>query len=148
MAPGPIQRCNPPSAMPIDLRPHPDTNLLEVVVNGKLTHEDYVHFVPLVEQMVKRHGKIRVLMDMIDFHGWEASALWDDTRFTFKHFNDISQIAMVGDKTWEKGMSKFCNVFTKAEIRYFDWSELSEAKAWLDVPLKMKLRRAAMSEVG
>jgi hypothetical protein len=132
--------------MPLSLNPHDDTNLLEVVVNGKLLHEDYERFVPMVEQMVKAHGKIRVLLDMIDFHGWEAAAIWDDAMFALHHFCDITHIAMVGDKTWEKAMSAFCKPFTKAEIRYFDWSELNEARAWLDVPIKEALRHAAMAE--
>jgi hypothetical protein len=132
--------------MPITLHAHADTNLLEAVVNGKLTHEDYERFGPKVEQMVKLHGKIRVLFDMIDFHGWEAPALWDDTKFTFKHFSHISHIAMVGDKKWEKAMSSFCKVFTKAEIRYFDWSEVDDARAWLEMPVKQKLRKAAMAK--
>ena len=131
--------------MPIALNEHVGTNLLEVVANGKLSHEDYLHFVPKVEQMVKEHGKIRVLMDMIDFHGWDASALWDDTKFTFKHFSDISHIAMAGDKTWEKMMSKVCRPFTAAEVRYFDWSQLEEARAWMGLSRKNKTRRAAMA---
>jgi hypothetical protein len=131
--------------MPITLNQNEASNVLEVVVSGKLTHEDYETFVPRVEQMVKEHGKIRVLFDMVDFHGWEATALWDDTKFTFKHFSDISRIAMVGDKKWEKAMSAFCGPFTSAEVRYFDWSELNEARAWLEVPRKETLRHAVMS---
>jgi hypothetical protein len=131
--------------MPITLNEHEGTNLLEVVINGKLTHEDYEQFVPKVERMVAQHGHIRVLMDMVDFHGWDAEALWDDTKFTFKHFCDITHIAMVGDKTWEKVMSAICVPFTAAEIRYFDWSQLGEARAWLEVPRKEPLRKAAMA---
>ena len=36
--------------MPISLNQNEGTNLLEVVVNGKLTHEDYEHFLPKVER--------------------------------------------------------------------------------------------------
>jgi hypothetical protein len=131
--------------MPLSLNPHDDSNLLEVVVNGKLTHEDYERSVPLVERMVEQHGQIRVLLDMIDFHGWEAAAMWDDLKFAFKHCADISHLAMVGDKDWERSMSTFCKPFTRSEIRYFDWSELKEARAWLELPVKAELRHAAMA---
>ena len=33
--------------------------VLEVAVSGKLTHDDYQHFVPAFERLVTRHGKIR-----------------------------------------------------------------------------------------
>jgi hypothetical protein len=132
--------------MAIALKNIEGTNLLEVVVSGKLAHEDYERFLPRVDQLVARHGKIRVLFDMVDFHGWEASALWDETKFTFKHFNDISRIAMVGDALWEKGMSAFCRPFTAAEIRYFDWTQIHEAWAWLGVSHEGRVRQAAMAD--
>lgn len=77
--------------------------VLEVVVSGKLTHDDYRHFVPAFEQRLKQHGKIRVLFEMNDFHGWDAAALWDDIKFDVAHFSDIDRLAMVGEKRWEQG---------------------------------------------
>ena len=67
--------------------------VLEVAVSGKLTHDDYERFIPAFERLVKQRGKIRVLFEMIDFHGWEAAALWDDIRFDLKHFSDIERLA-------------------------------------------------------
>lgn len=139
------EELQPPDPMPIAMKPSSDgSNLLEVVVSGALSHQDYELFLPRVERMVKEHGKIRVLMDMVDFHGWETGALWDDTKFTLQHFGHIERIAMVGDHPWEKWMSTFCRPFTSAEVRYFDWRELKAARAWLDEPLKVGLRHAAM----
>lgn len=109
-----------------------DGKLLEVKVTGKLSAEDYHHFVPLAETMIKQHGKINVLLAMHDFHGWEASALWEDIKFDVKHFRDIAKVALVGESKWEKGMAAFCKPFTTASIKYFDQSQASEAKAWIN----------------
>jgi hypothetical protein len=106
--------------------------ILEIQVGGKLAHQDYEQLVPEFERLVKGHGKIRVLFEMKDFHGWEGAALWDDIKFNLKHFSDIERLAMVGDKKWEKGMSVFCKPFTTAKIRYFDRSAITEARAWLE----------------
>lgn len=35
--------------------------VLEVGLTGKITEDDYRHFVPAVERLVKAHGKIRML---------------------------------------------------------------------------------------
>jgi hypothetical protein len=105
--------------------------VLDVAVTGKLTHSDYERFIPAFERLAKQHGKIRVLFEMTDFHGWEAAALWDDIKFDLKHFADIERLAIVGDKQWEKGMSVFCRPFTTATIRYFDHAAIEEARAWL-----------------
>ena len=118
--------------MAIQLTEKNGGKVLEVQVSGKLVHEDYKHFVPEFERLVKENGKIRVLFEMTDFHGWEGGALWDDIKFDLKHFSDIERLAMVGDKQWEKGMSVFCKPFTTAKIRYFDRAAIAEARAWLE----------------
>jgi len=87
--------------------------------------------VPEFERLVSEHQKLRVLFDMVDFHGWGQRALWDDLKFDIKHHGDIEKLAMVGDKKWEKGMSVFCRPFTSAAIRYFDQSQIDAARAWL-----------------
>lgn len=117
--------------MAIQVNERDEGNLLEVQVSGKLAHEDYAHFVPVFERLVKEHGRIRVLFEMADFHGWTAGALWDDVKFDLRHFSDIERLAMVGDKKWEAGMSVFCRPFTSASIRYFERSEIDEARRWL-----------------
>jgi len=118
--------------MAIKLKENDGGKVLEVHVSGKLAHEDYLHFVPKFEQLIKQHGKLRVLFDMTDFHGWEAGALWDDIKLDIKHFSDIERLAMIGDKEWEKQMSLFCRPFTTAKIRYFDNAKAAEARAWIE----------------
>jgi hypothetical protein len=118
--------------MAIQLTEKNSGKILEVRVSGKLAHEDYQHFVPEFERLVKTNGKIRVLFEMADFHGWEGGALWDDIKFDLKHFSDVERLAMVGDKKWEKGMSVFCKPFTTAKICYFDRAAIADARAWLE----------------
>jgi len=100
-------------------------------MSGKLHDEDYKTFVPVVEAAVAANGKIRLLAQFEDFHGWDLHALWDDIKFSTKHCLDLERIALVGDKTWEKWMAKVCKPFTMAKIRYFQVSETAAAWAWL-----------------
>ena len=118
--------------MAVQLTEKPSGRVLEVHLSGKLTHEDYERFGPEVEDQIKLHGKVRLLVEMIDFHGWQAGALWDDIKFDLKHFRDIDRLAIVGDKKWEHGMATFCKPFTSAKVRYFDAADEDEARAWLD----------------
>jgi hypothetical protein len=106
--------------------------VLEVKLSGKLHKDDYRHFVPLVERLIGQHGKIRIIVEMHDFHGWDMSALWEDIKFDLKHFKDIERLAIVGESKWEKGMATFCKPFTTAEIRYFDSKDLTAARQWID----------------
>jgi len=106
--------------------------IVVVHVSGKLVKADYEHFVPEIERLVRRHGKLRLLFDMTDFHGWEVSAAWEDFKFGIEHFSDIDRLAMVGEKRWQHGMASFCKPFTKAAVRYFDHADTVAAREWLD----------------
>lgn len=108
--------------------------ILSVRASGKLSTADYEHFVPEVERLIRQQGKLRLLFDMHDFHGWEAGALWEDMKFDVKHFKDIERLAMVGEEQWEKGMSWFCKPFTTAKVRYFSRPDIVEARKWLAEP--------------
>ncbi|QDT88764.1 MULTISPECIES: SpoIIAA family protein [Gimesia] len=115
----------------IDLQADSATNVVRVHVSGKLTKEDYELFTPQVEQWISKYGKLRILFEMEDFHGWTAGALWEDIKFDLKHFKDIKKIAMIGEKSWEHGMAVFCRPFTKAKIQYFDQSQAEDAETWI-----------------
>ena len=105
--------------------------VLEVGLSGKLVKEDYDASVPAAERLVKQHGKIRMLVEMHDFHGWTAGALWEDTKFALHHFRDIERLAMVGETKWQEGMTVFCKPFTMAQIRYFERTAIDKARQWL-----------------
>ena len=100
-------------------------------LSGKLHDQDYQHFVPIVEAAIQAQGKIRLLAQFEDFHGWDLHALWDDTKFSARHCTDVERIALVGYKTWEKWMAAVCKPFTMAKIKYFDVTDADAAWQWL-----------------
>jgi hypothetical protein len=106
-------------------------NVLGFKMSGKLHDEDYKTFVPLVDEAIAKQGKVRMLAQFHDFHGWDMQALWDDTKFATTHCTKIERIALVGDKTWEKWMAKVCVPFTMAKIKYFDATDFDAASKWL-----------------
>lgn len=105
--------------------------VLGFTLSGKLHDEDYKKFVPLVDNAIAKDGKIRLLAQFHDFHGWDMHALWDDIKFATTHCTKIERIALVGEKKWEKWMAAVCKPFTMAKIKYFDVGQLDAAKAWL-----------------
>ncbi len=130
--------------MPVEM--HEEGKILEIKLTGKLTKEDYTHFLPVVERLIKEHGKLRILVEMHDFHGWTAGALWQDINFDLKHFRDIERLAFVGDKAWEHGMAIFCKPFTAAKVKYFDRSQMDQAEHWLRADLPVAQEAATGSK--
>lgn len=109
-----------------------DGKILELTVSGQFVDNDFKKLESTFQRLAKQQGKIRVLLQMIDFHGWDGVALWDEVKFDVKHFGEIERLAMVGDKQWEKFLSAFCRPFTTAHVRYFDKGAITEARIWLE----------------
>jgi len=97
----------------IEQLPSPSDKVLGFKLSGKLHDADYKTFVPLIDEAAKS-GKVRLLSQFHDFHGWDLHALWDDIKFSTTHCTTIDRVALVGDKSWEKWMAKVCAPFTMA----------------------------------
>ncbi|HEX5051248.1 MAG TPA: STAS/SEC14 domain-containing protein [Planctomycetota bacterium] len=117
--------------MTVETRLEAQDRILLVQVSGKLTREDYARFVPVVDAQIELRERVCILFEMRDFHGWTAGALWSDLTFGIKHFTSIHRIAIVGEKSWQKGLAMFCKPFTMARIRYFDAERIEAAREWL-----------------
>jgi hypothetical protein len=115
----------------IEQLPGGSANVLGFKMSAKLHDDDYKKFVPLVDEAVAKDGKVRLLAQFEDFHGWDMHALWDDIKFSTTHCTKIERIALVGDKKWEEWMAKVCKPFTMAKVKYFDAAQLASAWSWL-----------------
>jgi hypothetical protein len=105
---------------------------IELTVAGKLTHDDYMVFIPVVEKALKEAKglKVNLLIDMTAFKGWkELKAMVDDAKFGIKHLNDFDRIATVGNKKWEEVAMKAWGAVSKAKVKFFKNRE--KALAWL-----------------
>ena len=118
--------------MPIQIKEESTGKFVNIHVTGKLVKEDYAYMVPEFERLIRLHGKLRVLFDMTEFHGWELSAAWEDFKFGIHHFSDIERMALVGEQRWQESMATFAKPFTKAEVLYFDRTDAAAARTWLD----------------
>jgi len=115
----------------IEQLPASSEKVLAFKMSGKLHDEDYKTFVPLIDAVAAKQGKVRLLAVFQDFHGWDLHALWDDIKFATTHCTKIERIALVGDQKWEAWMATICKPFTMAKIKYFDASQIEAAWAWL-----------------
>jgi SpoIIAA-like len=105
-------------------------NLAAFRLSGTLHDEDYQKFVPVVQAAAAK-GKLHMLVEFADFHGWDARALWDVIQLDANYGKQIERLALVGDKRWEQWMAKICRPFTSAMIQYFDDNDSQNAWAWV-----------------
>ena len=106
--------------------------ILTITVSGMLTQSELTQAQQSMADIIRAHGKIRILVLAGDFAGWESGGAWDD--FSFQEAFDpyIEKMAIVGDTRWEdltlifvaKGLRRF-------PIEYFASDERDLAQAWL-----------------
>jgi universal stress protein A len=112
--------------------PVEDGNIFAFQAIGKLTEEDYDRFLPELEESIRRHGRISLLVELVDFQGWEPRAAWEDFRFGLSHDRDFDRIAIVGDKRWEQVIIALANLVTRSRMRFFHRDEMQQAWDWLE----------------
>jgi len=100
-------------------------------LSGKVTRRDYEIFVPELEHLIEKHGKIRLLFELTDFDGWTPAAFWEETKVALKHVGDIERMAVVGNRKWHEAMTQFCNLIAPADVAFFETKQSFQAKQWL-----------------
>jgi hypothetical protein len=110
----------------------PVDNVLWVKVSDKLTRQEYAELVPSWEQMIARHGKLRLLFQMEPgFKGWQPTAAWEDLKFSVTHRNELERVALVGERKWEAWVTKLGGMLVDADVRFFESADIEEAQRWL-----------------
>lgn len=99
--------------------------------SGKLDAQDYQVLVPELERIIESEGKLRLLLLLEDFHGWDAGALLEDLRFDIAHRTDFERTAVVGDRTWLKWATRLTAPFFSGQFRYFEPSDVDAARTWV-----------------
>jgi hypothetical protein len=117
----------------IDLRQAPDSNILIVTAQGKITGDDYENtLVPAIRATLEQYDKLRFLYILgEDYDSFEGEALWDDAKVGLKELTHFEKIGLVSDKTWVRRSIKVFGFLIPGEVRYFSNDQLAEAKAWI-----------------
>ena len=108
--------------------------IVTIRISDKLRQAELLVAQKAMSEIIRKEGKIRVLVRAEQFAGWESGSQWDDFSFQAEHDDDIERMAIVGDDKWKN----LALVFTaqglrKFPIRYFATADLDKARAWLSV---------------
>jgi len=108
-------------------------NVLGFTAKGKVTADDYESvIIPAVEELFSRKEKARFLYHLgADFTGFEAAAMWDDTKLGLKHLSGWEKMAVVSDIDWILATVKIFGLVIPGHVRMFHNGELTEATRWI-----------------
>ena len=113
---------------------HDNAQAVEIHVGGKVSTEEFDRLAQKLEAFIARHGQVRVLEQISNFEGMDATALWNDNKFSLRHLKDFSRIAIVCDPHVQNLWSRFVSPFITCEVEHFDPDQIAEARDWLMWP--------------
>jgi hypothetical protein len=83
-------------------------------------------------QEIAQAGKIKVLLMLDGFQGWEKGADWGDITFTAAYGDQIEKMAIVGDRRWETEALMFVGAgIRRTPVKFFVLGAAAQARAWL-----------------
>jgi len=100
---------------------------------GKVTGKDYEDvLIPAVEAGLERHKHLNLLYHLgPSFEGFDAAAVWNDTKVGLKHLTAWRRVAVVTDVDWIRAAARAFGFVMPCHVRVFEESGLAEARGWV-----------------
>lgn len=101
-------------------------------IGGEVTREEYAQITRQIEGALESFGTpICLLIEVRDLEGIDAGALWDDIRFSVKHWHDIAALALVGETEKLGRLAKIGGAVSPTEVRQFEPEAIHNAWEWI-----------------
>lgn len=106
--------------------------VVKVTAPEKLKADDFREITLQVDSILARHGKIRLLVDLSGFEGWEnMEAFENHISFIKTHYQKIDRIAVVVGHEWQRWLAGAIKVFLHLNMRVFEKNHEDEALRWI-----------------
>ena len=107
--------------------------LLQIKIRGMLKKADHDRIVRIAKETIEREGKIRALLILEGFEGWERHEGWGDVSFMMEEGQHIEKMAIVGDEKWKDDVLAFtAKGFRPTAIEFFGASRANAARVWVN----------------
>jgi hypothetical protein len=100
--------------------------------SGKLTRADYdAVIVPLVDEALRDHRKLRCLVEVPDYAGITPSAAFEDISLGLRVLRAFEGCAIVTDLGWVSELTRFAAFLMPYPVRVFPAADRAQAIEWL-----------------
>jgi SpoIIAA-like len=111
----------------------PDTDTLELMIDGSLTADEYHGAADKVLAFMERRQKIRILKEVRSFTGLDFGVFRQKLVGSMhRHMKKISAVAVVTDEFWIKPVTDLLKPFYSYPVRCFRLAQIEEARTWLE----------------
>jgi hypothetical protein len=107
-------------------------NIHRLEISGRLRKHELDVVQQSVAAEIRGGARIRLLIVLAGFLGWEADASWRDLSFYVRYGDAIERIAITGDEAWRSESLMFVGADLRAAaVRFFPLEAETEAMSWL-----------------
>ena len=109
----------------LSYKEYDNAQAVEIVLSGRVSTEEFDKVARKLETFIERHGEIRVLEVIKDFEGMDAGAFWHDVKFSLRHVQDFSRIAIVTNPDVHHLWSSLVAPFMRCDVEHFSPGEMA-----------------------
>ena len=106
-------------------------NIIKATSTGKLTEKDVLDTWAEGQKFLEKYSTVYVLLELIDFEGWNVKAVWERTKKELTYHERIERMALVAPKKWQEWYQQFSTPLFLAKTAYFEPGESDKAFLWL-----------------
>ncbi|WP_173930965.1 STAS/SEC14 domain-containing protein [Chelativorans sp. Marseille-P2723] len=122
--------------MTIEILPSSAPDVVLLRIEGKAEHEDVLRVIDLLEDLLFRNEKTHVLVEAIDFSGFEPQHVPEYLRRGLPLLGKLKRfgrIAVVSDQAWLRTLARIESaLLPNISYETFDLSERERALAWVE----------------
>lgn len=118
----------------LSYKEYDNAQAVEIVLKGRVSTEEFDSVASKLEAFIQRHGQVRVLEIIKDFEGMDAVAFWHDIKFSLRHLNDFSRMAVVCNPDTHNLWSSLVAPFMSCTVEHFVPGQEEAARDWLMWP--------------
>ena len=112
--------------------PQSHDNIIGIRVIDEIRSEDYETLLPFVEEMIKEHKSIRLLIDLEEFKGIQFLTVMRNVPLTFKYRNSVEKKAIITDQNWVSTWAQILSPFFQTLVRCFARENYEDAWEWIE----------------
>jgi SpoIIAA-like len=103
--------------------------------SGRITSDEYRQMMEPIYAALERGEKLNIYFELADDFQLDAGALWEDLKAAgsvgLQQRSSWQRMALVTDKDWVRHGASAFGWLAPGELRLFEPSQRSEARAWL-----------------
>ena len=113
----------------IEFLPQNDGQLIALKFSESVSRVEIETLEPMLDAQIEKSGEsILLLVDLLDFDGWDdLQAIWEHFLLVKHHHKHVIRVAVLGDQEWERRFAELAARFGQASVGYYGADGREEA---------------------